>query len=191
LSVDPGEQATIIGIGLAAMFGFGSGIWKAASIRGDVNAKWARRVDFATAALDEKTIAELEGLRDDVSEVLPEGPFDPKQAITDPAVLLDSAERATDLHRVRVRMDSCVGRLMLVGRLTVAALTVLIVGTVAATAHFAELVRWDPLKPIALVLLGAGVVVLTLVGGAYIVLQDQLATGEQRAGTAGRAEEDG
>lgn len=189
MSLDAGDQATIIGIGLASLVALGGGVWKAASLRGDVNARWARRVDFATAALDEKTIAELERLRDDVDEVLPEGPFDPSQAITDPAPLTKRAERATELHRVRVRMEKCVGRLMLVGRLTVAALIVLIVGAIAATLHYAELVHWGRLRTISLIFLAVGVAMLVAVGAAYIVLQDQLASGEDQAGTAGRAED--
>jgi hypothetical protein len=191
VSLDTGEQATIIGIGLAALVALGGGVWRAASIRGDVNARWARRVAFATAALDEKTIAELEGLRDDVDEVLPEGPFDPQQAITDPAPLTKRAERATELHRVRVRMEKCVKRLMFVGRMTVATLIVLILGVVGATLHYAELVTREPLEPIALIILGLGMALLIGVGIAYIVLQDQLASGEDLAGTAGRVEEEG
>jgi hypothetical protein len=190
VSLDAGEQATIIGIGLASLVPLGAGVWKAASIRGDVNARWARRVAYATAALDEKTIAELERLRYDVDDVLPEGPFDPQQAITDPAPLTKRAERATALHRVRVRMEKSVGRLMLVGRLTVAALIVLIVGVIAATLHYAELAHWRPLETIALIVLGVGAALLVVGGIAYIVLQDRLASGEDQAGTAGRAEED-
>jgi hypothetical protein len=191
VSLSPGDQATIIGIGLAALFGLGGGIWKSASLRGDVNVRWARRVDFATAALDDKTIVELERLRDAVDKVLPAKPFDPGQAIADPAPLTAQAERATDLHRARVRMESCVRRLMLVGRITIGVLMVLAVGAIATTCFYAELIRWDPLEAIGLIILAVGIALLVAVGATYIVLQDRLASGEDLAGTAGRAEEQG
>lgn len=188
MSLSSGDQATIVGIGIAALFGLGGGIWRAASLRGDVNAKWARRVDFATAALDASTIAELERLRDDIDEALPQQ-FDPGQAIADPAPLAARAARAAELHRTRVRMGKCVGRLMLLGRVTIAVLVVLALGTGAAATFYAKLLAWDPLETIALVTLAAGGVLMIAVGACYIVLQDHLASGEDLAGTAGRAEE--
>ncbi len=51
----------------------GAGIFKAASLRADMNSKWSRRVSFAVAALDEKAISELEHLRDEIESMLPSG----------------------------------------------------------------------------------------------------------------------
>jgi|GEM_PF-6770362 len=189
MSLAAGDQAQIIGVGVAALFALGAAIWKTASLRGDVNARWARRVDFAAAALDEQTIRELEALRDEVDAVLPEGAFDPVQAIADPAPLSRRAERAVGLHRTRTRMESAVGGLMLLARAAIGALGTMALGTACATAHYAELWGWPPLGPAAFALLAVSFASLVVIGGRYIVLQDRLASAEERAGTAGRAEQ--
>jgi hypothetical protein len=189
MSLSAGDQATIIGVGLAGVLAFGAGVWRAASLRGDVNARWAARVDFAVAALDEKTIRHLEALRDEVGAVLPEGEFDPAQAIADPAPLSRTAERAVSLHRTRIRMQSAIAGLMRIGRAVIGGLTGMLLGTACATAHYAELWDWAPLEPVGLILLGASAVFLLGVAARYVVLQDRLASAENLAGTAGKAEQ--
>jgi hypothetical protein len=189
MSLSAGDQAQVIGVGVAGVLAFGAGVWKAGSLRGDVNARWAARVDFAVAALDEKTIRQLEALRDDVDAVLPEGEFDPAQAIADPAPLSKSAEQAVNLHRTRIRMESAIADLMRIGRAAVGGLTVMLLGTACATAHYAELWGWVPLEPAGLILLCGSAVFLLGVAARYVVLQDRLASAEDLAGTAGKAEQ--
>jgi hypothetical protein len=88
-------------------------------------------------------------------------------------------------------MENCVGRLMATGRITIGVLVVLAVGDIATTCFYAELIRWNPLEAIGLIILVVGIALLVAVGARYIVLQDRLASGEDLAGTAGRAEEQG
>jgi hypothetical protein len=201
MSLAAGDQAQIIGVGLAAVFALGAAIWKTASLRGDVAARWARRVDFAVAALDEKTIRELERLRDEVDEVLPaerrrddleddsaRPPFDPAQAIADPSPLSKRAEKAVNFHRTRTRMEAAVVGLMRVGRAAVGTLGAMALACCGTTVHYAELVTWSFIGPASLVLCGGSLLVLVGIGATYVVLQDRLASAEDLAGTAGRAE---
>jgi hypothetical protein len=199
MSLSAGDQAQIIGVGVAGVLAFSAGVWKAGSLRGDVNARWAARVDFAVAALDAKTIQKLEALRDEVGAVLPEerksddserpDMFDPAQAIADPAPLSERAEQAVNLHRTRTRMESAISGLMRIGRAAVGGLAGMLVGSACATVYYAELWSWKPLEVAGLGLLGISAVFLFVVAITYVVLLDRLATAEALAGTAGQAEQ--
>jgi hypothetical protein len=187
MSLSAGDQTQIISIGTVLLLGLGGGIWRTATVRGDQNARWAARVDLAVAALDAKTIQQLEILRAEVDAALPEGEFNPSQVIADPAPLSQSAERAVDLHRASRRMDTALRHLLTTGRLIVSGLTGLFVGIACTTTHYAELWSWAPLRVIGLVLVGISGFLLIGTCGAYVVLQDQLASAEQLAGTAGQS----
>lgn len=188
MSLSAGDQAQIIGVGVAVLVACGAGIWRVATLRGDVNARWAARVDFAVAALDEKTIRKLQALRDDVDAALPEDAFDPGQAIADPAPLSRRAEEAVSLHKTRQHMQSAIAGLMKIGRAAIGGLTGIFMGAACATAHYAELWDWSPLQAVGVLLLGGSALFLLGVTATYIVLQDRLASAEALAGTAGQAE---
>jgi hypothetical protein len=186
MSLSAGDQTQVIGIGAVLLLGVGGGIWRTATLRGDQNARWAARVALAVAALDEKTIQQLERLRADVDGVLPEGTFDPAQVIADPAPLSDCAERAVELHRMSRRMKNAHRYLLMTGRAVVVGLAGLFAGVACATIHYAELWTWSSLGVIGLFLIAISGAVLFATGATYVVLQDQLATAEQEAGTAGQ-----
>lgn len=189
MSLSAGDQAQVIGVGVAGLLAFGAGLWRAASLRGDMNARWRMRVQLATAALDEKTIRQLEAVRAEVDRVLPEGEFDPTGVIADPAPLSGLAESAVDLHRASLRMNSSLERLVAIGRVAVVGLVGMLVGTAGATAHYAELWNWAPLRALSLAILGLSALLLIGVASGYAYLQDRLASAEELAGTAGQAEE--
>jgi hypothetical protein len=187
MSLSAGDQAQVIGVGVAGLVAFGAGVWRVAALRADMNARWASRVDLAVAALDARTIQQLENLRAAVDASLPEGEFNPSQLIADPAPLSRIAEDAVNLHRARNRMSSALARLLGVGRLAVGGLIGMLLGAACATAHYAELWDWSPLRLSGLTLLCGSAALLVGVTLAYVVLQDQLATAEALAGTAGQA----
>lgn len=186
MSLSAGDQAQVIGVGVAGIVAFGAGVWRVATLRGDINARWASRVDLAIASLDAKTIKQLEDLRAAVDAALPEDEFSPSQLIADPAPLSRIAEEAVHLHQTRTRMSSALVRLLSVGRIAVGGLIGMLLGTACATAHYAELWNWGPIRWIGLILLCASTVLLIGVTLAFVVLQDQLATAEALAGTAGQ-----
>lgn len=191
MSLKTGDLAAIVAVGVGALLVIGGGIFRAATIRGDMNARWTRRVAFATAALDEKTISELEQLRDEVDRILPEGPFNPAQALADPAPLSERAERTTKYYRARRRMEGDLALLRKLGPVIVAGLVSLEVAAAILTAFFAEFLTWDWLRSTGLVLLGLAILVLVLAAGTFVVTMHRLTTGEVLAGTGGQADAGG
>ena len=190
MTLSTGDEAQVIGVGAAAVLVLGGAIFKMASFRGDIDSKWSGRVKFATAALDEKTIAELEALRDEVDEILPgdAGGFDPAQAIADPAQLSKRAEKTVKFYKARTRMQGDFEKLRALGPVFVGALSAVLVGALLLTAYFAEIARWSLVKPLGLVVLLAGVAVLFGAGAMLVFLQQRLANEQILAGTGGQAE---
>jgi hypothetical protein len=193
MNLTGGEQAEIIGVGAVFILAFSGGIWRVATLRGDVGARWSERVGLAVAALDAKTFSRLEQLRGEVDELLPKDEFgndvfDPAQAIADPTSLSESAAEAVKLQRSRNRMKSAIAGLRRVGRAVLVALAGALVGTAAATIYYGELWNATALKLIGWVLLGVSIASLIAVTIVYVVLLDWLATDEGLAGTAGHVE---
>lgn len=190
MTLEPGDEAAIIAVGVAVVLAVTVGIFKAASLRGDMNSKWAGRVAFAAAALGEKTISELEHLRDAVDQALPATPdgFDPSQAIADPAPLFARADRTVKYYRAQARLEKDLGYLRGLGPVLVGALIGVDIAAAVLTVFFAELLKWTWIKPVGFVLLVAASLVLGIAGCVYIVLQHRLADGEILAGTGGRAQ---
>lgn len=190
MSLDAGDQATVIGVGVAVLLAHGAGIFKCASLRGDMNNRWTRRVSLAVSGLDEKAIRELGLLRDDVEDTLPSA-FDPGQAITDPSPLTARATKITEYYGARTRMRGDFDRLLRVCPVVLYALTALAVATVALTVYYAELWDWTGLEIGGAIVGGAGALALVLSVAAYVVLQHRLADAEILAGTDGLADEEG
>ncbi len=188
MSLSTGDEAAVIAVGVGVLVAVGAGIFKVAAMRGDMNTKWARRVAFAVAALDEKTIAELEQLRDDVENILPtgHGGFDPAQAIANPAPLFRRAENTVSYYRARARMEQDFVRLRGLCPLLLAALTGLEIAAAVLTVFYAELLLWRWPRSCGLILLAGATVTLIAATAAYVVLQHRLAGAEILAGTGGR-----
>jgi hypothetical protein len=189
MTLSAGDQAQVLGVGVAGLLAFGAGLWRSASLRGDISARWSARVQLAVAALDEKTIRQLEAVRAEVDAVLPEGEFDPTGVIADPAPLSQLAEKAVQLHRARLRMDSSLQKLLVVARVTVGSVAGTLLGIAGATAHYAELWDWSSLRLLSLTVLTVSIALLMMVAGSYVFLMDRLASCEQLAGTAGQADD--
>lgn len=188
MSLTSGDEAAIIAVGATLLAGAGAGIFKAASLRGDTNAKWNRRVEYAIAALDEKALAELEQLRDDVQDILPAGRgFDPSQAIANPAALSQRAERTVRFYRARTRMESDFERLCSICPTLVGALTLFLIAVCILTSFYADLLTWGWVEVCGLVVLAAAVGALVVTTALYVILQHRLASAEILAGTGGRA----
>jgi hypothetical protein len=190
LTLAAGDEAQVIGVGAAALLVLGGAVFKMASFRVDMDSKWAGRVKFATAALDEKTIAELEILRDEVEEILPAsgGGFDPAQALADPASLSKRAEKTVKFYKARTRMQGDFEKLRALGPVFVGSLAVLQLQALLLTLYFSEILRWAVFKPVGLILLAGGLAVLIVAGSMFVFLQQRLANEQILAGTGGQAE---
>lgn len=196
MSLHTGDEAAIIGLGVGVILTVGAGIFKASTLRGDINSRWTRRVSFAIVALDEKTISELEQLRDDVDDVLPGGHgFAPAQAIANPAPLSARAETTVKYYRARTRMERDFHLLRRLCPSLVVALAAVELAALILTLFYAELVTWGWLRPCGLILLAGAAAALVVATCVYVVLQHRLASAEILAGTGGQAvtqgEEDG
>lgn len=188
MSVDGGQAGVILG-GATALLVLGGAIFKAANLRGDANNKWSSRVDLAAVALDEKTIAELRKLGDEIETVMPDQnrPFDPAQAIIDPSPLSERVERTAKYYRARVRMASDLNHVRQLGRLFVASLLLLAVGVTLLTVYYAELIGWGWMPWAGGGSGGLGLLVLVAGGVTYIVCVDRLSSAEILAETAAQA----
>lgn len=153
MSLDPGSQAAIIGVGSAVLLAVGAGIWRAAAFRGDMNRRWSGRVDYTVAALEEKTIRGLELLRGEINEILPET-FEPTEAIADPTPLVKRAEMCAKAHRASVRMSRDFAWLLKLGMVLLGGLLAFGIATAAVTAYYAELIDWTWVRIAGLILLG-------------------------------------
>lgn len=190
MTLSAGDEAAVIAVGVTVVLAVTVGVFRVASLRGDMNSKWARRTAFAVAALGEKTIAELEQLRDAVDETLPATPdgFDPSQAIANPAPLFERAEKTVKYYRAQTRMEKDLDHLRGLGPILVGALIGIDAAAAVLTIFFAELLKWAWIKPFGFVLLVASGLTLVAAGGFYIVLQQHLADDEILAGTGGQAQ---
>lgn len=168
------------------MIAFGAGVFRAASFTGDMNHRWARRVALSVAVLVEKTISGLEELRAHTNEILPQGAFNPTEAIANPAPLVSDAQACTQTYQASLRMGSDFRRLLRLGPTFVAALIGSGIGIAALTLHYAELLNWSWLHAVGFAVLGLAAVVLLVAGAVYIFLQDRLSRAEILAGTGGR-----
>lgn len=188
MSVDAGQIA-VVAIGVTALLALGPAIFKAANLRGDVNNKWSSRVDLAVVALDEKTVVELRELRDEINEVLPEpdAPFDPAQAIVDPAPLSARVERTAEYYERRVGMERNLDRVRRLGRVFVTSLSMIAVGVVPLTVYYSDLLEWEWMRWAGLALLGVGLVALISAATVYIVCVDRLSGAEILADTGAQA----
>lgn len=189
MSLEGSDQAGVIAVGVAAVLTLGAAVFKAANLRGDSNTKWSSRIDLAAVALDEKTVAELNLLRDEIDALLPDedAPFDPGQAIVDPSPVSRRVELTAKYYRARVRLEGDLGRVRRLGRVFVVSLVMLILAAAFLTLHFAELLDWDWIRWAGWALGGLGLVLLVAATVAYIFCVDRLASGEILAGTAAQA----
>lgn len=184
MSLDAGEQAAIIGVGATVLLAAVGAVFKASSLRGDINNKWTRRVSLAVAGLDDKALSELRRLRDDVEGTLADR-FDPAQALADPAPLSRRAETTVKFHKARTQMQRDFRHLLQICPILLGGLGAVVVAAPALTVYYAEL--WQPaaLRIGGLILAGLAILVLVVIGIVYAVLQHRLASAEILAGTGG------
>jgi len=192
LSLTPGDQAAIIGVGVAVLLGGGAGIFKAAGLRGDLNTRWKRRTTLAKSVLVEKAVEELRLLRGQVDGMLPRRPedFDPTDVIADPASLVTRADQAARYYRTGTTVELDFTRILNLGPAFVVALSATEVAAVALTAYYGELVNLEWVRIAGLVVLGGAALVLVLAISAYIFLQHRLSGAEIDAGTGGMVQGD-
>jgi hypothetical protein len=174
------DPATVVGIGLGALIALGGALWKAASLRGDVNRSWSRRVDAATAALTDRAIDELQALRRETDRLLgdPDEASPPVLATVDPTPLVRRAEAVASYADTRDRLDSHLRRLLRVAPLLVPSLVVLIMSVVLLTLYFSDIAHFGGVRIAGLATLGVGGLPAVGLFGIYLHAQHRLSGAE-------------
>lgn len=177
------DPATVVGIGVACVLTLSGGIYKVASLRSDLANKWKGRVELSTSTLNEKTLAQLETLRDRISDELPAGPFDPLSVSLDPGPLSEMAGEAAKLHREASRMELDFERLKSTGDVFTAGFALLLVPSVGFTLYYGDIATWGWLRTVSIVALVVGGLITLVTGGVHTFLHRRLALAQEHSGT--------
>lgn len=171
-------QLQVLYWGAALLAGLGAAAWKAAGMRGDINEKWATRVDVLQSGLSEGAIRELTGLRTRIEELLGRDNFDPLSAIVDPAVLLQSVRKFEKILRIRRRVERHFEWLLRLGNILVVSLLSMILGVIVLALVFSNVLELSHQLTFGIVCLAIGVVSCVGCFIMYWTLQNKLSGAE-------------
>lgn len=174
------DPATVVGIGLAALIALSGALWKAASLRGDVNRNWSRRAGAATAALTDRAIDELQALRRETDWLLGNPDEENPLVLTtvDPMPLVRRAEAVANYSGARDRIEHNLERLLRVAPLLIPALIVLIASVAMLTLYYADIAHYRGVRIAGLGALGLGGLPSGALFGIYLLAQHRLSGAE-------------
>jgi hypothetical protein len=156
--------------------------WKAASWRGDVFNKWSERVEFAHAGLNERANSELVALQVAISEALGGATgFTPAEVSADPDPLVASANRCANLLRARDRLRGRFQRYRQLGPILIPTVAAYLLGWLAATLYFTEVIHRSWAKIVGFALGGLAVVVALAIFCLYAYFEAKLTAAEEMA----------
>lgn len=166
------DRLAVLSLGAACMVPALGLLWKTCSLRGDVFAKWAERVDIAYAGLSEHAVLLLRQLKNDIDSLLgdPEANFIPDLVVGDPGPLVKITRKFDRIicarrklrRRFNLMVWSCACAPFLVG--------VFIVGAGLAVLNYAKFVTNFRFGPIGL----TGCAVALALGGVVVVMYSYL-----------------
>jgi hypothetical protein len=174
------DAATVVGIGLSALVALGVALWKAASLRGDVNRAWNTRVDDVSAALTHRAIDELQALRRETDRLLgdPDEEDPPVLASVDPAPLVERARAVAKYSEARERIQGYFERLLKVAPLLIPVLLTLVVSDVLLTVNYADIAQYRGVKLAGLITGGSGAAAGVALYAIYLLGQQRLSGAE-------------
>jgi hypothetical protein len=176
-----GDHVGALGIAVGCLLpALGAG-WKAASWRGDVYNKWSDRVDLAHAGLNERATRELVALQEAISEALGPAGFIPAEVWTDPDPLVKRANRCGRLLRARERLRGRFRRLRQLGPILIPTVVAYILGWLAATLYFTDVVEASWAKWLGYAVGGLAVCVIVAVFCLYAYFESKLTAAEEMA----------
>lgn len=184
------DPATVLGVGAAFLVAFGAALYKSATSRSDIHNRWTRRVNIAVSALHEKTLVQLQALRDRIDDELPrEDPddpsssFDPEIINLDPGPLSKMAAEAARLQRDQVRMKQAFSGLKRLNYAWTTAFALLLVPSIGFSLYYAQIAEWPALWWLSLVTMIPGLLIALGAGVAHVVLHHRLAIAQEHSGT--------
>jgi hypothetical protein len=130
-----------LALAIALLIPGAGGLWKAASMQGDLNDKWHDRVALAFNGLSEKAVDELIKIQTIAADRLggPGTAFDPSQVVRDPSELSSRMDRFRRLLRVRDRVRPRFRHLLWVGPWLVGSFLLYVITVVSLGAYTGKL----------------------------------------------------
>lgn len=176
----------IVSIGTIVLLSTIAGIWRAATLRGDMNEKWGHRVQVVKAGLDEAASKRLINLRRQIDDFFsPDGQLSRSGVLADPSLLRASVAEFQKCLNARERLDRRFRILLGIGPLLTAGLIIfafaVIVGILYSLGVYDT--RWVFLAILVFGILSMSGCLISL--GFYIFIQHKLASAEILADSAG------
>lgn len=164
-----------------AIAGFAS-LWKAGTLRGDMQKEWSTRVEDAEIGLADRATRELLAMQGEIANLIGSGPAAlPRLATVDPGRL---SSRTNDFQRTLTmasHLPSDFRWLLRLGPVLVFAASAFLLGLGGLFLHNSELATSGLLRIGGLAVGGSGVVVGFLALVAWLVLHQRLSGAEMRA----------
>ena len=158
-----------------------TGLYQAATMRGDISEKWSQRVELAEAGLANRATIEALKLQDEIAGLIGTGGSPPLLATVDPNPL---AHRASDFQKTLLAGNRLPGNyrwLLRLGPIAVVIATVFLVAVAATFLDDSEMVSSGVLRiggiVLGLVAVASGLVLF----GAIVVLNQRLSGAEIRS----------
>lgn len=153
--------------------------WKAASWRGDTFKKWSDRVDVAHAGLSERVKTELVALQDEITDVLLGDPEVPAEVWIDPDPLVASVNRCAVLLRTRDRLRGRFLRYRQLGPILLPTALAYILGWLAATLYFTEVVHESWMKLAGFIVGGFAIVAAIAIFCCHVYFESKLTEADE------------
>lgn len=163
---------------IAIVLALGTGIWKAAELRGKLNDNWAARVSIIETGLSDLAVSKLRDLRARIDEVLGAEDDIATSAIAEPAELLKSVKMFQKLIRTRRSVKSSFKWLLRIGNLLVFSFIFLIVGVIGGVLILSNVFEVAYEMEICWISVGIGIAGLVLSFSVYWALQNKLSGAE-------------
>lgn len=171
----------LVGISVTALIAVCAAIFKTATLRSRISREWSPRVYTCMAGLDELSLQAISDLYNQIQknfstitdkDIWPDGPP------IDPLSLRQPIEVYTRALRFRTRLEKDVTRLMRIGPILVASLSVFAVSIALITLNTIDILASHTLLIIGYYLGSISFLLTTVSVCAYVILQHRLASVE-------------
>lgn len=178
--MSPTDRAQILALAVALLAPALVGIWRTATLRGDVTSEWGPRADVAHAELTDRATQELTAMQREITDLLGAGlsmsvPF---AASIDPGLLANRAQAFQRALSMRARLGRDFRWLQKIGPAMVGGFALYAVGWLFATTFYSELwiVHWFRFAGLGLG--GLGLFGLVILLAMYVRLEHRLSSAE-------------
>jgi len=172
------DQLTVLTFAIVLLLPAVGVAWKAASWRGDTFNRWSDRVDVAHAGLNERVKAELLALQDEIVDVLV-GAAVPAEIWIDTDPLVAGVNRCAAMLHARDRVRGRFLRYRKLGPFLIPTAAAYILGWLAATLYFTEVVHESGMKLAGFIVGAAAIVTAVTIFGCRVYFESKLTEAEE------------